>query len=35
MSNELKYYKVMRDDGDRYITSDQINQKGDTLPTCI
>lgn len=31
MSNELKYYRVMRDDGDRYITSDQINQNGDTL----
>ena len=31
MSNELKYYKVMRDDGDRYITSEQITQNGDTV----
>ena len=31
MSNELKYYKVIRDDGERYITSDQINQNGDTV----
>ena len=31
MSNELKYYKVTRDDGDRYITSEQITQNGDTV----
>ena len=31
MSNELKYYKVTRDDGNRYITSEQITQNGDTV----
>ena len=31
MSKELKYYKVIRDDGDRYITSEQITQNGDTV----
>ena len=31
MSNELKYYKVVRDDGNRYITSEQITQNGDTV----
>ena len=31
MSNELKYYKVTRDDGDRYITSEQVTQNGDTV----
>ena len=31
MSKELKYYKVNQDDGDRYITSEQITQNGDTV----
>lgn len=31
MSKELKYYKVIQDDGDRYITSEQITQNGDTV----